>query len=433
MPNIFDYEFGELGTPSTDQVWEQWVQGTLGDDWSYTPVAPPSGYDEYGIPQLGYSGGCTHPNQISCPVNGEVQCVNNADDCDDYSGFQQFVPEGISFMDFLEGYLPGSTGDQSSQEGFQSVDWWSYSSDVDALSDLNQEELALALGVYGFEYLEDLGWDNVETAVEAAGGIDALGELFAEQYGGNIPAFSTEVLDYQSAEFAAQEASIWASYANWEESQLSLLAEELEQLGINYLTNDYTQSRDYKNTLKNLTASEADYLRGQIEQTRSLSNKRGRSGLGGGTLAGLEAKAGKSIRNQLDQIQAQRDNARRAYQLGQTSAAELYEMNAQNLVESFQQIQAGQLLNLEDTIDSLVSEFELDAGAAYSGWYLDLIDQMSTLDIFEPGVTVGDYLFDWSPFGMGAGDPDAVGYSPCAPGQSWDPSLNDGEGDCVDA
>ena len=194
MPNLFDYEYGELGQQSTDDIWAQWSQGTLADDWTYqTPVAS-AGYDAYGI-----------PIQID-PITGNP-----------ISYGQQFIPEGLSFS----GY--NTAEDMYGQEGYQSVDWGSYASPTDQLSGLTQEELAQVLGEYGFEYLNNIYGslsDEDQAAFDAAGGAAGLGALFAEQYGSSLPSWDSTGLDLQAAIAASDEASMWAAYSDWENSQI---------------------------------------------------------------------------------------------------------------------------------------------------------------------------------------------------------------------
>ena len=58
---------------------------------------------------------------------------------------------------------------------------------------------------------------------------------------------------------------------------------------------------------------------------------------------------------------------------------------------------------------------------------MDLLDQVSNLDIFSPDVEVNDDIFEWSPFGVGLGNEDAVGYDAyvCEEGQHYDHTIND--------
>ena len=144
-----------------------------------------------------------------------------------------------------------------------------------------------------------------------------------------------------------------------------------------------------------------------------------------------------NAKDQANLIPLQRDNARKSYQLGLDSANTLYEMSASNLVEGFQQSQSNQLNALNQSINTLMSQFELTSGQAYSGWYADIIDQMSDLDFYTPDIMVGDgedeNIFEWNPFGVGVGNQESVGYGAyaCGEGQHWDPTAADGEGDCV--
>ena len=422
MPDLFDYQYGELGAPSTDAIWNQWAQGTLGGydtplgdqpvyqyDENNNLVEVSLGYNEFGIPDT---------NNLYAYYDESGNLI------EDPWGFQQFMPEGMSFMEYMQS---GGMSDAMANTGQQSYDWYSYSSPGDELSGLSQDQLAQVLGEYGFEYLEGMDVEAVQAALEAAGGVDALGALFAEQYGGAIPEWSSEGLNLQADVYAAQEASMWAAYADWETSQMGILQEELEQLGLNYLTGDYNQLREYQNTISNLSDSEADFIRSQIQSTKGMRSQQGRSGLSGGTLGGRSNKAMQSIANQLDQIQFQKNTATTAYQLGVDNASDLYQMSAGNLVTGFQTSQANQIASLEDSIEALVSQFELTAGQAYSDWYVDLIDQMADLDIYTPDITVGEDIFEWNPFGIGVGNEEAVGYDAyaCAEGQHWDFEISD--------
>ena len=58
---------------------------------------------------------------------------------------------------------------------------------------------------------------------------------------------------------------------------------------------------------------------------------------------------------------------------------------------------------------------------------MDLLDQVSDLDLFSPDIEVGDDTFEWSPFGVGLGNEDAVGYDAyaCEEGQHYDHIIND--------
>ena len=403
MP-LLDYEYGNLADPTVD-VWEQWSQGTLADDWSYEAPTASGGYDQYGVP-------------ISTdPLTGEP-----------ITWGQQFIPEsGMSFSDFnAQNEL---SSDAMLQEGYQSIDWGSYSG-TDNLSGMSQDELAQTLGNYGFEYLIGM-YPNMSPADQAAfdeaGGVAALGALFAEQYGASLPAWSSTGLDLQQNIYAAQEASMWSAYNDWESSQMGILEEELNQLGLNYLMNDYNTSRGYSHTISNMNIAQADFIRNQISENKNLSRQQGISGLSGGSLSRAQSSAMSSVTDNLKNINLQKDNARRSYQLGQESANAMYEMNANNMVEAFQQSQEGQLNTVDNAIDALVQQFELFAGQQYEGWYADLIDQMADLDVYTPEITVDGDIFEWNPFGVGIGSQDAIGYDTyaCAEGQHWDFETSD--------
>tara|TARA_R110002167_G_scaffold366052_2_gene592831 strand:+ start:2238 stop:3470 length:1233 start_codon:yes stop_codon:yes gene_type:complete len=406
MPNPFEFEYGGINPPSTNDMWNTWSQGSLADDWSYNPVTSPGGYDQYGV-----------PNQ---------EPVYDDDGNLIPTGFQQFMPEGMSFSDYMNFGGEGGVADLMDNEGQQTYDWYSYSSPNDPLSNLTQEELGLLMGEYGYEYLNNMP-EDVQAHVAEAGGIAALSQLFADQYGSNFATWSDTSLNLEADIYAAQEGSMWAAYSDWELSQMGILSQELDQLGTSYLTNQNNQERQYRNSVISSREQEENYMRSQTTAADQMRRRMGGSGLGGGRLSQLADSSIEDVYDNIANIKAQQGFATRAYQTSTQNAADLYQSSASNLVTGFQTSQTNQLAGIEDSLESLVSNFELSASQAYEGWYMDLLDQVSDLDLFSPDIEVGDDTFEWSPFGVGLGNEDAVGYDAyvCEEGQHYDHTIND--------
>lgn len=372
MPGLFEFEYGDLDTGGTS-VWDSWEQGSLSSDWEYQDVGASVEFDQFGIPQID----------------------------ENYSGFQQFMPDNIAFSD-TEGY--GNYGD---------FDYGGYSSEVDALSGLSQDDLAYELGLMGFEYLLEDTDDNPDTPTQfelisqATGisSIDELAQIFSEQYGSAFGAYDPTGLNLQGDISEQQASGYYSAYDTWEEGAIEELELGLDQLGQDYLTQSWNEKREYLENMRLMNASQSDYTRSQILATKELASRGGRSGLSGGSMGKAADSLRSSISNQLQNLQSQKSRTSQAYSSGVESAEELYQQAGEGLVSGFQLSQSTQIGNLQDQIEGLESQFELDAGQSIGDWYTALITQVSNLDILGPDISEfveggDDFDFNWSPFGL---------------------------------
>ena len=357
--NIFHFEYGSMGDDFGTSIFDQYEQGTIGDDFTYQPITA-EGYDS-GVPT-------------------------------DVAGFDQFVPEGLSFS-LTEGF-----------GNFLDYDYEGYSPETDLLSGLSQEELAYQMGLLGFEHLGD-------NELQAAGGIENLAQIFANQYGGVFGEYDSTGLNLQGDVSESQQQAYYDAFEAWESGAVNELNLSLEQFGQDYLTEEYNRKRQYKQDLTNMNASRENYVRQQIQKTKKSSSQSGRSGLSGGSLSRASDTMKESIANQLQNLSSQRSRASQQYSASTEMAENMYQVGSQNLVSGFQNTQSAQMQNLEDQVSGLQSQFELTAGQSISDWYNNLIAQVSNLDVLGPDITSsmdGETLppIDWSPFGLGPIDPD---------------------------
>jgi hypothetical protein len=340
---------------------------------------------------------------------------------------------GQTFQDYMSGITSAGSV----------YDYYSFESDVDALSGYNQEELLDYMAAYGYEWL--LGDDyNLpvgaqETFDELQTFIDEFSSQFTNLEAGYspFPAFSSESYDHQAGIASAQEDAILESFNQDWLGQYDIMQQNLDALSTMHDLSNENMGKEYSRNMQKISNDQADYIRNQASASKGLSGAQGRSGLAGGSLARQEALLQKNISKTLRNINLQKQQAGQAYQMGLTDAADIYAENVSSMESSFYEDQEEAIFDLNQDLADIASEFEIMAGTMYENWYEDLIGAVGTFALTDPTITIGDWEYDWSPFGIDF-DPETaanyIGPDPnfiCGPtGEDECMNTTDGWGAC---
>ena len=118
-----------------------------------------------------------------------------------------------------------------------------------------------------------------------------------------------------------------------------------------------------------------------------------------------------NISKSLYNINIQKERAHQAYQTGLTSAGDLYNQNVSDLQDTFYEDLAEDTLDLNKTLGEIADQFTQTANTMYENWYIELLQQAGTFAQTGAEVEIGDWSYDWSPFGLDFDPSSAVSYT----------------------
>lgn len=320
--------------------------------------------------------------------------------------------------------------------GYGSVyDYYSFASDQDELSNLSTLELAEYMASYGYEYLEN---ENFFLPGGLSGEVDtdALINEFVSNFtslGGDVDyspfaAFDDTYITQEAAIATAQQQALLDSFetsqgGDWEVLQAQLSA--LETMNEYSISN---MERDYGRDMMRISDSQDQFLNSQMAPSQQMKKSMGRSGLSGGRLSRQASLMKENIANSLQQINLQKRRAQQEYTTNLSTSSDLYTSQQTDFEDDFYANLNTAQQDLDFDLDNIANQFNASVNSMYDDWYVNLLSSVGTFGATDPTVTVGDYEYDWSPFGLDFDPSDAVNYIGPDPNHTCGPT---GEDECT--